>query len=110
MKHTRSLLAFKRGEIEMTYKVVIPDSSYLIGVGQCTKCECDHNHRTYSGARRCLDKLAVYYPDGSHNGWAHYGTVWEYGDDGVGRVVDWDTEIEYEDRKHEDTIRAEWAR
>ena len=78
-----------------TYTVVIPDNSYLMGVGQCTQCECGHKHRTYAAAMRCLDKLSVYYADRSHNGWAHYGTVWEYGDDGVGHVVDWDTQIEY---------------
>jgi len=40
-----------------------------------TKNQCDHNHRTISGAIRCLDKLSKYWKDGSHNGWAHFGRV-----------------------------------
>jgi len=79
----------------MTYTVVIPDNSQLIGGGQCTKYECNHKHRTYAAAMRCLNKLSVYYTDGGHNEWAHYGTVWQYGDDGVGQIVDWETETEY---------------
>ena len=79
-----------------TYTVVMPDNSYLIGVGQCTQCECDQKHRTYAAAMRCLSKLSGQ-SGVAKFGWAHYGTVWEYGDDGVGHVVDWDTEIEYID-------------
>ena len=81
----------------MKYKVVIPTpNTSLRGGRNYTDYECDHNHRTYATARRCLDKLAVYYPDGSHNGWAHFGTVWECGDDGRSGPVSGDTEIEYE--------------
>lgn len=74
----------------MTYIVVIPDNSRVFDSGQC-----NHKHKTYAAARRCLNKLSVYYKDGGHNEWAHYGTVWQYDDDGVGQIVDWETEIEY---------------
>jgi len=40
------------------------------------KAQCKHRHTTISGAVRCLDQLAQYYPDGSHNGWAHFGDVY----------------------------------
>jgi hypothetical protein len=82
------------------YKVVIPDSTWTMNADgtkgpRITKWECDHDHRTYSGARRCLDKLSVYYDGGGHNEIAHYGTVWVVDKDRWARPVDQDVEMEY---------------
>ena len=58
-----------------TYKCVVPDRSVY---GQHVSLECDHNHRTYSGARRCLENLSENHADGTGNLWAYSGTVWVY--------------------------------
>ena len=90
-----------------TYKVVLPEpSTWSMNPDgtkgpQLTKWECDHKHRTYSGARRCLDKLSVYYPDGCHNEFAHFGTVWVVGADGWTRPVEWEILDQYYDQYQE---------
>jgi len=37
--------------------------------------ECDHTHTTISGAARCLRRLSKFWADGSHNEWAHFGSI-----------------------------------
>ena len=64
-----------------TYKCVVPDRSVY---GHDTSLECDHDHRTYSGARRCLENLSETHPDGTCNLWAYSGTVWVFTDLGWG--------------------------
>jgi hypothetical protein len=36
---------------------------------------CGHSHTTVSGAARCLRRLSKYWADGTHNEWAHFGTI-----------------------------------
>lgn len=83
---------------EGTYKCVIPDQSSARGWCQVS-WECDHNHRTYSGAMRCLNDLATSYPDGTCDQWAWSGTVWQWTADGW-RSPDMETIIEFEENRY----------
>jgi len=56
----------------MTYTVCIMDRSTY---KKYAVAECGHKHRKYSGACRCLDRLSKYWPDGTHNQWAHSGEI-----------------------------------
>ena len=61
---------------KLYYQAVIVDQSSWQMDGQpIMKARCGHEHRTPEAANRCLQSLAKWYPDGTHNGWAHFGVL-----------------------------------
>jgi hypothetical protein len=58
----------------MTYSIAILETNSWHPDGRpVIRRECNHKHRTMSGAVRCRNQLAETYRDGTHNEWAHFG-------------------------------------